>query len=114
MGTKSRYLVKAHCLVRTEDLPELPEQLREDFEKKICGFIFVVDPHTCVGIPNHALHGELSGCKAVEIEYNDVVYRLVYHIYESPSPRRVEILSFAEHDAAYERATARVRAKRNR
>jgi hypothetical protein len=35
------------------------------------------------------------------------VYRLVYRIYEKPAPRRVVILSFGEHDPAYENAKRR-------
>jgi hypothetical protein len=34
-------------------------------------------------------------------------YRLVYRIFDKPAPKRVEVLSFAEHDPAYERAKAR-------
>jgi hypothetical protein len=30
-------------------------------------------------------------------------------IYEKPSPRRVLVISFAEHDPAYEKAVARVK-----
>jgi len=40
---------------------------------------------------------------------NGVAYRLVYRIYEKPSPRRVLVISFAEHDPAYEKAVARVK-----
>ncbi|MGB3201651.1 MAG: hypothetical protein WBA99_12155 [Nodosilinea sp.] len=56
---------------------------------------------------SHALKGQLSHYRAIEIDWNGVAYRLVYRIYDSPAPRRVVVLSFAEHDPAYERAIAR-------
>ncbi len=36
-----------------------------------------------------------------------MAYCLVYRIYDSPAPKRVVVLSFAEHDPAYESAIAR-------
>ncbi|MCF3625943.1 hypothetical protein L2E65_14220 [Planktothrix agardhii 1801] len=41
------------------------------------------------------------------IDWNGVSYRLVYRIYENLSPKRVVLLSFAEHDPAYEKAQNR-------
>ena len=88
MGTKSRYQVKVNHLVREEDLPQLSEGLRKDLD-------------------NHTLKGDLRGYCALEIDENGVSYRLVYRIYEKPAPKRVFILSFAEHDLAYEKAKDR-------
>jgi hypothetical protein len=67
------------------------------------------DPYRCGGFPNHALKGKLRGYRALEIDWNQVFYRLVYRIYEKPPPRRVLVISFAEHDPAYEKAVARVK-----
>jgi hypothetical protein len=45
-------------------------------------------------------------------EGNPNAYRLVYRVYEKPAPRRVLVLSFDEHDLAYEKAKARAERKR--
>ncbi|MDJ0598110.1 MAG: hypothetical protein QNJ37_04635 [Crocosphaera sp.] len=106
MVTKSKYQVKANHLVREEDLPKLSEALRKDFED-FCNSIFVEDPYNCLGLDNHTLKGYLRGYRALEIDENGISYRLVYRIYEKPSPKRVFILSFAEHDLAYQKAKER-------
>lgn len=108
MGTKSRYRVKVNPLVSREDLPLLPPELQQDF-KDYCESIFVQDPYGCFGLPNHTLKGKLSHCRALEIEWqgNPNAFRLVYRIHEKPAPSRVDILSFAEHDLAYEKAKER-------
>ena len=106
MGTKSRYQVKVNHLVREQDLPQLPETLKKDFED-FCNSIFSEDPYNCFGLDNHILKGDLRGYRALEIDENGVSYRLVYRIYKKPTPKRVFILSFAEHDLAYEKAKER-------
>jgi hypothetical protein len=108
VGIKSKYQVQTHHEVRTIDLPNLSQELQEIF-KDLCDAIFVVDPYNCSGFPNHWLRGKLRGYRALEIDWNGVAYRLVYRIYEKPSPRRILIVSFAEHDPAYEKAIARVK-----
>lgn len=106
MGTKSKYRVKVNHLVIEQDLPELPLELTQDFQD-ICNSIFVEDPYGCFGLANHNLKGDLKGYRALEVDWNRISYRLVYRIYEQPSPKRVFILSFAEHDLAYEKAKQR-------
>jgi mRNA-degrading endonuclease YafQ of YafQ-DinJ toxin-antitoxin module len=108
VGIKSKYQVKTRQEVRETDLPNLSQELQEIFQD-ICDAVFVVDPYNCSGFPNHALKGKLKGYRALEIDWNQVSYRLVYRIYEKPSPRRVLVISFAEHDPAYEKAVARVK-----
>jgi hypothetical protein len=54
------------------------------------------------------LRGDLRHYPALEIDYNGVCFRLVYRVYESPTPKRVQVISFAEHDLAYEKAKERV------
>jgi mRNA interferase RelE/StbE len=98
--------MKVHRLVRAFDLPDLPDDLREIFDD-VCQSVLVFDPHRCFGLPNHRLKGNLVNYRAIELDWNGVAYRLVYRIYDSPSPRRVMVLSFAEHDPAYERAVER-------
>lgn len=105
MGTKSRYRVQIHRSVVQDDLPDLPLILQEDFGQY--QQVLALDPHRPYAIPNHSLRGRLSGCYALEIASEGMAYRLVYRIYETPPPRRVLILSFAEHDPAYERAIQR-------
>ena len=59
-----------------------------------------MDPYRTYGVPNHSLTGELAGYRALDMEWHGAVYRLIYCIYESPPPRRVVILSLAEHTPA--------------
>ena len=108
MGIKSKYQVKTRQEVRETDLPILSQELQEIFQD-ICDAVFVVDPYNCGGFPNHALKGKLKGYRALEIDGEGVAYRLVDRIYEKPSPRRVLVISFAEHDPAYEKAIARIK-----
>jgi mRNA-degrading endonuclease YafQ of YafQ-DinJ toxin-antitoxin module len=89
-----------------EDIPLLPEVLQQDLEA-FCNSLFVEDPYGCFGLPSHSLKGQLRGYRALEIDWEQISYRLVYRVYEKPAPRRVLILSFAEHNAAYEKATQR-------
>jgi mRNA-degrading endonuclease YafQ of YafQ-DinJ toxin-antitoxin module len=100
-----RYQVKLHELVSQDDLLNLPSQLKKDFTKY--QQVLALDPQNTKGIPSHNLIGELRGYRALEIDYNSMSYRLVYRIYEKPSPKRVLIISFAEHDPAYEKAKKR-------
>ncbi|WGS73769.1 hypothetical protein [Pseudanabaena galeata] len=88
-----------------EDLPLLPEFLRDDLAKY--QFILAIDPVQTQGVPSHDLRGDLRRYRALEIDYRGVYYRLVYRVYESPTPKRVQVISFAEHDLAYERAKER-------
>lgn len=67
----------------------------------------MADPCDCGGFPSHFLTGQLTGCRALEIDWTGTSYRLVYRVYESPAPRRILILSFDEHDPAYDKAKAR-------
>ncbi len=39
-------------------------------------------------------------------------YRLVYQVRDSPAPRRVVVISFDEHDAAYQKAKMRIKKKK--
>lgn len=104
MVTK-RYQVKLHNLVSQDDLPKLPSQLQKDLQKY--QQVLALAPDQTKGIPSHNLIGELRGYRALEIDYNGISYRLVYRIYEKPTPKRVLIISFAEHDPAYEKAKHR-------
>jgi len=107
VGIKSKYQVKTRQEVRQADLPILSQGLQEIFWD-ICDAVFVVDPYNCSGFPNQVLKGKLKGYRALEIDWEGVAYRLVYRVYEKPSPRRVLVISFAEHDPAYEKAIARI------
>jgi len=51
--------------------------------------IFVEDPYNCFGLDSHNLKGDLTGYRALEIDYNNISYRLVYRIYEKPTSKRV-------------------------
>lgn len=88
-----------------KDLSGLPSQLKKDFLQY--QKVLSLSPYQTKGIPSHNLTGDLIGYRALEIDYNNISYRLVYRIYEKPTPKRVLIISFAEHDPAYERAKER-------
>ncbi|MCY7332784.1 MAG: hypothetical protein LH649_09030 [Pseudanabaena sp. CAN_BIN31] len=103
---RSKYLLKTNQQSLQQDLPDLPIALKQDFEA-ICNTALTQDPYGCFGLPNHQLKGELAHCRAIEIDYNGISYRLVYRVYESPSPKRVQVISFAEHYLAYQRAKER-------
>ena len=80
MATPSRYQVKLHSLVTLEDLPMLPESLKKDLDD-FCRSLFVEDPYGCFGLASHSLKGQLKGYRALEIDWNQTSYRLVYRIY---------------------------------
>ena len=105
MGTRTKYKVQLHQAVLQKDLPDLPSSLQTDFHRY--QQVLSINPQQPRRIPHHSLKGQLAGYRALEIEWNNVVYRLVYRIYDSPAPKRVLILSFAEHDPAYEKAIER-------
>jgi mRNA interferase RelE/StbE len=94
-----------HSSLSIEDLPNLPSELKKDLVKY--QQVLSLNPHETRGIPSHNLTGELKGYRALEIDWNNVSYRLVYRIYEKPIPKRVVIVSFAEHDPAYEKVKTR-------
>ncbi|MEI6330417.1 MAG: hypothetical protein ACOYN8_18900 [Pseudanabaena sp.] len=106
---KSKYQLQIDNQAINEDFPMLPMELLEDFAN-IIKPLLQLDPLNCCGTySSHALLGKLQGYRALEIDF-DKVYRLVYRIYEKPAPRRVVILSFGEHDPAYENAKRRKKA----
>ena len=103
---KSNYLFQKHPKIESEDLPALPAELQEDF-RDFYKPILMTDPYRCGGFPNHTLTGKLKGYRTLEIERAGISYRLVWRIYESSAPKRVFVVSFDEHDAAYEKAKQR-------
>ncbi|CBN53821.1 MULTISPECIES: hypothetical protein [Kamptonema] len=105
MATKSNYLVKINPLVNTQDLPNLPEQLQEEFS--VYQLVLAKNPYQPRGVPSHDLDGRLNGYRTLDINWDGIAYRLVYRIYESPTPKRVFIISFEEHDPAYDKAKER-------
>lgn len=55
-----------------EDLPLLPEFLKNDLAKY--QFILAIDPVQTQGVPSHNLRGNLNHYRALEIDYNGVCY----------------------------------------
>lgn len=104
--TRPRYQIKSHKLIEREDLPTLPRELQTDFSL-LYSPTLAVDPYKTRGVPSHTLTGDLSGYRALEIDWAGIAYRLVYRVSEKPAPRRVLILSFDKHDSAYDKAKAR-------
>lgn len=90
----------------------MPIELQADFVE-IYQPVLQIDPYRCEELPSHRLKGDLSGYRALEVEWegNPNAYRLVFRIYEKPTPRRVLVVSFAEHDSAYSKAKARTAKK---
>ncbi len=105
MATKIRYRIHLNQAVRQQDLPTLPPGLQQDFVRY--QQVLALDPYKTRKVPSHSLRGELLNYRALEIDWQAIAYRLVYRIYETPAPKRVVILSFAEHDPAYTRAMER-------
>ena len=104
MATKNHYLVQWVPDVE-KDLVCLPLELQARWQKY--QKVLAVDPFQVLGWPSHTLIGKLKGCRAIEIDWNDISYRLVYQIDEKSKPKRVLILSFSEHDPAYKMAKQR-------
>ena len=107
MATK--YQLKIHPKVFAEDIPNLPEDLKTDFDE-IFKPVLQFDPHNCDGLSCHLLTGKLKNWQALEVEWegDPNAYRLVYRIFDKPAPRHVEIISFAPHDPAYDNAKVRL------
>ena len=106
-------LLKIHPQVINNDLPILPKALQLDFEESFKPILRSA-PHNCGGIlPFHLLKGKLKGYQAMEVAFegDKNLYRLVYRIHHKPSPSHVYIVSFAQHDLAYEYAKIRRRRK---
>jgi len=101
---KGTYLIQILPDVKL-DIAHLPPEL----QKKWLQYqnILSLDPHKTLGFPSHSLIGKLKGFRTLEIDWNQIAYRLVYRIYEKPSPQRVVIVSFAEYDDAYSLAKQR-------
>ncbi len=111
MAAKSNYLFRKHPKIDTEDLPVLPIELQDDFSQ-LYKPILMNDPYRCCCFPNNALIGILMDYRNLDIDWAGVSYRLVYRVYESPAPKRVYVVSFDEHDAAYDKAKERSRRQR--
>ena len=92
--------------MNSEDLPQLPQEIQEDYET-IYKRILQLYLYGYGGFPSDDKKGNLSGYRAWEIDWLGVAYRLVDRIYEKPAPKRVFIISFGEHDTAYDRAKER-------
>jgi hypothetical protein len=107
VAIRARYLLQVHPLVLSEDLPILPMILRTDFES-LFKPILQSSPDTGGVLSCHRLKGDLRGYHALEIPFDNAEYRLVYRIFEKPSPKRVRVISFDIHDPAYEKAKERV------
>ncbi|MGA9381602.1 MAG: hypothetical protein WBV73_22810 [Phormidium sp.] len=106
-SAKSKYIFQIHSLVISEDLPELPLDLRTAFSDEYRS-ILSADPYNCKGFPNHDLKGRLEDFRTLEIDFEGISYRLVYRVYETPAPKRVYVVSFAEHNPAYDKAKERM------
>ena len=102
--SKGSYLIQMVAEVQF-DFNNLPVELQKKWPQYQA--ILSLDPDDTLGFPSHGLIGKLRGCRALEIYDNQIAYRLVYRIYKKPSPKRVVILSFAEHDDAYSYAQQR-------
>ncbi len=99
------YKLALHQHIQSEDLVLLPEELQKKFIQY--QKVLKIDPYKTKGIPSHNLQGNLKNYRALEIDFEGTSYRLVYRVYNSSSPRYINIISFGEHDLAYEKAIER-------
>jgi len=106
LATRSNYLFQTHPLVISEDLPALPPELRTAFSNEYRSMLATA-PYGCRGFPNHDLKGRLEDYRTLDIDFEGISYRLVYRVYESPAPKRVYVVSFDEHNPAYNKAKER-------
>jgi len=108
VGIASNFHVQNHPLIRKQDLPNLPKELQEDFDEIFLD-ILNEDPYDRCGFPGHILTRDpLKGWRTFDIiDEHKIAYRLVYRIIDTPSIKRVEIVSFDSHDSAYSKAEAR-------
>ncbi|MBD2773845.1 hypothetical protein [Iningainema tapete] len=111
MDTTSKFHIKIHPQVKKQDLPELSQEMQDDFWQVFIP-ILEIDPYSCCGFSSHDLVRELKGWRALEIEREvegyEEVYRLVYQITDTLKNKSVEIISFGLHDPAYDKAYERV------
>ncbi len=99
------YKLALHQHIQSEDLVLLPEELQKKFIQY--QKVLKIDPYQTKGMSSHNLQGNLKNYRALEIDFEGTSYCLVYRVYNSSSPRYINIISFGEHDLAYERAIAR-------
>jgi hypothetical protein len=98
VAIRAKFFLQVHPLVISEDLPILPMILRIDFEG-LFKPILQSSPDTGGILSCHKLRGNLRGYHALEIPFDDAEYRLVYRIFEKPTPKRVRVISFDKRDA---------------
>ena len=107
MGITSKFHVQNHPLIRKQDLPRLPKNLQEDFDE-IFLEILRRDPYDRQGLPGHVLERPpLKGHRTFDLTVNEIAYRLVYKITDTPSIKKVDVVSFDAHDSAYSKAEDR-------
>lgn len=114
MGTEnsSKFYIKRSPLIVKEDFPNLPTVLQEDWE--IFQSLLEENPYSpeslvgegC-GIGSHDLKRELSGYRALEIDYLGEAYRIIYKITDNVNAKRVDVYSFDRHNPAYDKANNR-------
>jgi mRNA interferase RelE/StbE len=105
----SEFFVKVHRQFYKQDIPNLPDELQENFES-IFKQVLKIDPYNRRGLKGHDLdpRRELAGCKTFDINYLGDEYRIIYKINDSPGVMRVDVLSFDFHDSAYDKAANRL------
>jgi mRNA-degrading endonuclease YafQ of YafQ-DinJ toxin-antitoxin module len=109
---KSLYAVQENQLAIQQDIPKLPIQLQALYPS--LKQLLSINPLYTSQFPNHALKGDLANYRALEVDWDDSAYRLVYRVVDSPFPKTVRIISFDEHDPAYDSAKERLRASKSK
>jgi hypothetical protein len=114
VGTEdpSKFYVKRSSLIVREDFSNLPTALQEDWD--IFQSLLEENPYSPeslvgegFGIGSHDLKRELSGYRALEIDYLGEAYRIVYKVTDNLDVRRVDVYSFDRHNPAYDKAKNR-------
>ncbi|WP_223805657.1 hypothetical protein [Pseudanabaena sp. UWO310] len=110
---KSLYAIQENQLVIQQDIQKLPVQI-QNLYPSLKQLLSTNPLQTNQYFPNHALKGDLANYRALEIDWGDCAYRLIYRVVESPFPKTVRIISFDEHDPAYDSAKQRLRSSKSK
>jgi mRNA-degrading endonuclease YafQ of YafQ-DinJ toxin-antitoxin module len=86
------YKLALHQHLQSEDLVLLPEELQKKFIQY--QKVLKIDPYKTKGMSSHNLQGNLKNYRALEIDFEGTSYRLVYRVYNSSSPRYINIIKY--------------------
>ena len=110
---KSLYAIQENQLVIQQDIPKLAVPIQKLYPS-LKQLLSTSPLQTNQYFPSHALKGDLANYRALEVDWDDSAYRLIYRVVDSPFPKTVRIISFDEHDPAYDSAKQRLKASKSK